>query len=268
MTATQFLVVGAGPTGLGCATALATNAASVTVVDRIPVTGGSAGWDDPDVVRFTEAARRAGVRLLLGETALRWNGARLLVTGPGAIKQLPGTHLFFAGGLRPATAANLSIDGDRPAGVFPATVAEHLLDAGVKLWDTAVVVGDGPWAHNVALACRKLGTRVIAVAETDHAEPPTWADEHRPRPDTITIVGRNRVNATRLRTSSGAIDVLCDAVVLAAAPRPNRNVSGALLDGDTGVTFLQPTQPHSPLDRYQAGRAAAQAWFDTNGELR
>lgn len=267
MTGARFLVVGAGPTGLGCATALAEHA-PVTVVERIPVTGGTAGWDDPDIVTVTRAARQAEVRLLLGETALRWDGSHLLVAGPGTIRRLPGTHLFFAGGLRPATAANLAIDGDRPAGVVPATVAEHLLHAGVKLWSTAVVIGDGPWAHPVGLACRKLGTRVVAVAENDQAAPPIWADEHHPRPDTITVVGRDRVGAVRLRTPAGALDVACDAVILAAAPRPNRNVGGALLDGDAGVTFLQPARPRSPLDRYHAGRAATEAWLDTNGEPR
>jgi NAD(P)-binding Rossmann-like domain len=287
MTGAQLLVVGAGPTGLGCATVLAAHA-SVTVIERIPVTGGTAGWDDPDVVAFTKAARRADVRLLLGETALRWDGTHLLVAGPGAIRRLPGAHLFFAGGLRPATAADLSIDGDRPAGVVPATVAEHLLQAGVKLWNTAVVIGDGPWAHPIGLGCRKLGTRVVAVSQTDHAQidhaqtdqaqtdharddhdkSPAWADEHHPRPDTITVVGRDRVRSVRLRTPAGEVDLPCDAVVLAAAPQPNRNVAGALLDGDAGVTFLQPTRPDSPMDRYDAGRAATRAWLDTNGDLR
>jgi NADPH-dependent 2,4-dienoyl-CoA reductase/sulfur reductase-like enzyme len=267
MTSTRFLVVGAGPTGLGCATALAAYA-PVTVIERIPVTGGTAGWDDPDVATFTQAVRKSDVRLLLGETALRWDGTHLLVAGPGTIRRLPGTHLFFAGGLRPAAAADLSIDGDRPAGIVPATVAEHLLQSGVKLWNTAVVLGNGPWAHHVGLACRKLGTRVIAVAESDNVEPPAWADEHHPRPDTITVVGRERVSTLRMRTPAGELDVPCDGVVLAAAPRPSRNVDGALLDGDAGVTFLQPIRPHRPLDRYNAGRAVAQAWLDTNGDLR
>ena len=267
MTDSKFLVVGAGPTGLGCASELAGHG-TVTVIERIPVPGGTAGWDNPNVVAVTETARRAGVQFLLGETALRWDRTNLLVVGPGTVRHLPGDHLFFAGGLRPATAANLSIDGDRPAGVLPATVAEHLLHSGVKLWDTALVVGDGPWVHHVGLACRKLGTRVIAVTENDHGGLPEWADEHHPWPDTLTVVGRERVSAVRLRTSVGEVAVSCDAVVLAASPRPNRNVNGALFDGDADVTFLQPVQPDDTLERYHAGRAAARAWLDENGDLR
>ena len=53
--------------------------------------------------------------------------------------------------------------GDRPAGVVPATVAEHLLDTGVALWRTVVIVGDGPWAPRVAERARRLGARIIAV---------------------------------------------------------------------------------------------------------
>ena len=266
MTGPEFVVVGAGPTGLACATVLAGHG-PVTVVERIPVTGGTAGWDDRHVVTATETARRAGVTFLLGETALRWDRTQLLVVGPGTVRHVPGTHLFFAGGLRPATAADLAIDGDRPAGVLPATVAEHLLHAGVKLWGTAVVVGDGPWAHHVGRACRTLGTRVVAVC-ADRGGASAWADEHHPWPDTLTVVGRDRVRAVRLRTAAGEVAVATDAVVLAASPRPNRNVDGAVVDGDAGVTFLQDVDPHDPLDRYDAARAATQAWLDTNGDLR
>ena len=69
----------------------------------------------------------------------------------------------------------------------------------------------------------------------------------------------------RLHTPAGERDIRCDAVILAADPRPNRNVEGALCDGAPGVTFLQPTRPHRPAGRYQAGRAAARDWLSTNG---
>ena len=47
MTA-PLLVIGAGPTGLGCATELAT-ARPVELIDRIPVPGGEAGWGTGEV---------------------------------------------------------------------------------------------------------------------------------------------------------------------------------------------------------------------------
>lgn len=258
-----FLVVGAGPTGLGCARALIEHG-DVVVVERIPVTGGTAGWDDRDVVRSTRELRAAGADFALGETALRWNGRELLLAGPGRFRSLAGRHLFFAGGLRPATLADLRVDGDRPAGVVPATVAEHLLQAGVKLWNRVVVIGDGPWARTVAHECRDLGTRVIAVADLTASSTP-WADEHHDRPAGLTISGGSRVEGVRLRNPTGDVTIACDAVVLAADPRPNRNVEGALLEGSTGVTFLQDVAPTGFPDRFLAGRAAARLWLTENG---
>lgn len=257
---TPYLIVGAGPSGLGCATALAREA-PVLLFDRIPVTGGTAGWADPHIRRFTEAATSSGVQLRLGESALRWDGRHLLVAGPGRFERIEGRHLFFTGGLRPATVANLHIEGDRPAGVIPATVAEHLLHAGVRLWRTAVILGDGPWAKSVADACRHLGTRVVAVSDTAD-----WGDERHDWPDQLSIAGRDRVRHLRLRAPAGhELDIVCDAVVLAADPRPNRNIEGALLEESTGVTFFQPVDPSEPVARYQAAQRAAQEWLSTNG---
>ncbi|WP_377644960.1 FAD-dependent oxidoreductase [Oryzobacter terrae] len=265
MTA-DYLVVGAGPTGMGCATALAARGTTL-VLDRIPVTGGTAGWDHPDVLSYTKALKDAGAHLRLGQTALRWDGAALLVTGPGLVDSLPGRHLFIAGGLRPATAANLGVVGERPAGVLPATVAEHLLQARVRLWDHAVIVGDGPWASHVAHACRRLGTKVTALHLLDDAtSPPTWGDEVVSVAGSLTVHGTTRVAALEFETPSGRGRLACDAVILAADPRPNRNVEGALLDGASGVTYLQPTQPLSVQGRYAAGLVATKAWLEKNGD--
>src|SRR5262249_52933543 len=133
MTA-PYLVIGAGPTGLGCAAELV-KVHPVELIDRIPVPGGEAGWSTPELTARVADARRRGVRFRLGTTAVRWEPGRLLVAGPGKIEWLPGERLFYAGGLRPATAADLFITGDRPAGVLPATVAHHLLAAQNRLWD-------------------------------------------------------------------------------------------------------------------------------------
>jgi hypothetical protein len=165
-------------------------------------------------------------------------------------------------GLRPATAANLCIDGDRPAGVHAATVAEHLLRTRVRLWDTVVILGDGPWSHPVAAMCRRLGTRVIAIA--DRA---VWADQRIDPAPRLSVVGRERITAVRLRRSTGDITVGCDALVLAADPRPNRNVTGALTEGDDNVVFHQPARPLGPEDRFQAGAHAMRTWLQTSGGI-
>lgn len=256
-----FLVVGAGPSGLGCAWELA-NHGDVVVVDRIPVTGGNAGWSGPVVRRLTDDVLSRGARLRLGETAMRFDGATLTVATPSGFDQIGGRAMVFAGGLRPATAANLCIDGDRPAGVLAATVAEHLLDTGVRLWHTVAIFGDGPWSRPVAMMCRRLGTRIIGIAERA-----SWADERLDPAPRLSVVGRQRITGVRLHRSTGDLTVNCDALVLCDDPRPNRNVTGALTEDDDNVVFHQPVRPADPKDRFQAGAAAMRAWLHTSGGI-
>jgi hypothetical protein len=262
MTA-PFAVVGAGPSGLGCAAALAAGG-PVVLIDRIPVPGGTAGWDGREIRDYVRRVRRLGARMRLGETALRWDGRRLLLAAPGRAGWLDAAGLFVACGLRPATLADWRVTGDRPAGVIPATVAEHLLQAGVRLWTTVVVAGDGPWAAPVARSARRLGTRVIAISDrADHGD---WADERHPRPKQWSIAGRDRVTGIRLEGEAGVTELACDGVVLAGDPVPARNIDGAVLAGAAGVTFVQPLTPPDPAGRFHAARDAAQRWLRTYRE--
>ena len=288
MTTPPFLVVGAGPSGLGFATELGRHG-PVILLDRSPVAGGAADGAQADVRRFIAAARQRGVELRLGESALRWEAprgetprgetprgevprgevprgeaprgenGRLLVAAPGRIEPVAGRHLIFAGGLRPATAADLNITGDRPAGVVAGPLAEHLLRAGVRLGQTVVILGDGPWARPVAERARALGTRVVAV--TDSGD---WGDERFGWPTRLSVAGRDRVTHLRLHTSRAPVDVRCDAVVLAADPRPDRTVEGALAEGAPAVTFHQPLRPHGARQRYELAVRSAREWLAAN----
>jgi hypothetical protein len=288
MTA-PFAVVGAGPSGLGCATVLAAEG-PVVLIDRIPVPGGTAGWDGREIRGYVRRVRRLGVRMRLGETALRWDGGlrldggrgdggrgdggRLLLVGPGRAEWVEAAGLFVACGLRPGTLADGRVTGDRPAGVVPATVAEHLLQAGVRLWSTVAVAGDGPWAAAVGRSARRLGSRVIAIGG-DGAEGAVgavggawaeWADEHYPRPKQWSIAGRDRVTGIRLEGEAGVTELACDGVVLAGDPAPARNIDGAVLPGAAGVTFAQPLTPLDPAGRFDAAQEAAHRWLRTYRE--
>lgn len=141
----RVAVVGAGPSGLGCALALA-DSMPVTLIDRIPVVGGETGWRDPMMTDLARQALDRGVDMALGSAALRWDGERLLLAEPGRIGWLSASTLFYAGGLRPGTSCDLGITGDRPAGVVPATVALHLLETRVQLWQNVSwsVLAPGP----------------------------------------------------------------------------------------------------------------------------
>ena len=315
MTTPPFLVVGAGPSGLGFATELGRHG-PVILLDRSPVAGGAAGEAQADVRRFTAAARQRGVELRLGESALRWEtphgetphgetphgetphgetphgetphgeaprgetprgetprgetprgeipreeaprgeNGYLLVAAPGRIEAIGGRHLIVASGLRPATAADLNLTGDRPAGVVAGPLAGHLLRAGVRVWQTVVILGDGPWARPVAERARALGTRVVAV--TDSGD---WGDERFSWPARFSVAGRDRVTHLRLHTSRAPVDVRCDAVVLAADPRPNRDIDGALAEGAPAVIFHQPLRPYGARQRYELAVRSAREWL-------
>jgi len=194
MTA-PYLVVGAGPTGLGCAAELAT-AHPVELIDRIPVPGGEAGWSTPEITALVEAAR------------------------------------------------------------------EHLLTAQTRFWHRLAVIGDGPWARTVAAHARAGRSAVVGI--TPGCDAPEWADEAITQATQIVIVGRDRVRAVRVCAKHQWTEVACDGVVLAASPRPNRNVTGALDEASPGVAFVQPVDAISVAERSGIGRSTARRWITAN----
>jgi cation diffusion facilitator CzcD-associated flavoprotein CzcO len=213
-----IVVVGAGVSGLAVAGRLARGGERVTLVDRLPVPGGVLGDGHPAVRRLFAACR--GVALELGMTALRWSGEAVTIAGPRGVRDLPARHLVHAGGTRPSTPAELRLAGARPAGVLPAPVAIHLVEAGAMLGRRVAVLGEGAWASAVVAALEHQGaSEVTRVAAPEPGS-------------TLLLRGRVRVDALG--------DVACDCVVLAARERPLRNVDGAVLEGAAGVSFVQP----------------------------
>lgn len=257
---TTCLVVGAGPSGLACAAALArTPGARVVLIDRIPVTGGETGWEEPHVRRLTARAEAAGVELRLGAIATRWQDHRLLLISPLGVERLRADHLFYAGGRRPATQADLGITGQRPAGVLPATVVEHLLTTRVALWKRPLIIGNDTWAAPLAATLRHAGCTVLGLGETD------WADEHFPT-GRVEVLGTHRVEGVRVHSAAGLTGITCDGIVLAAEARPNRNIDGALFDDADGVTFVQPLTADGAVERAAEAAAITRSWILAQGE--
>lgn len=245
----RIVVVGAGIAGLAAAAALADDRA-VTLIDRLPAVGGESGFEHP-VVRSLEAACRDGnASFLLGATALRWSSGRLLVAAPGSIRWLDADRLVFAGGCRPSTAAELRLTGSRVAGVVSATVAIHLLDAGVRLGRNPVLLGETDFAAEVAGRLRRTGTLVRVVAPEDAATP-AYADEWWPGWRGSRARGTGRVRELEIARGDRREWLACDAVILADGVRPLRNVDGALADPDP-ATFIQLATPHATVDEVVA----------------
>lgn len=252
----RVVIVGAGIAGLAVAAELAADGA-ITLIDRLPVVGGECGFEHP-VVRSLEAAcRNGGASFLLGTTALRWSSGRLLVAAPGSIRWLEADRLLFAGGCRPGTAAELRLAGSRLAGVVSATVAIHLLDAGVRLGRNPILLGETDFAAEVASRLRRTGTRVRVIA-SEAASTPGYADEWWPGWRGSRARGAGRVRELEIARGDRQEWLACDAVILADGVRPLRNVDGALADPDP-VTFIQLAAPHVTVDEVVAHARATAA---------
>jgi NADPH-dependent 2,4-dienoyl-CoA reductase/sulfur reductase-like enzyme len=233
------LVVGAGLAGLAAARTLRRRH-RVVLIDRLPVAGGVMAHQDGPAHRLQAECRAAGVTFRLGATALRWSDERrLLVADPAGFEWLGGERLILAGGLRPATPAELGIVGDRVSGVFPATVAFHLLEAGVTLGRRTVVAGAGHWAARICGLLQRRGSRVTLLPDAE--QPLAPAAETWPGWRVVATHGMARLQAVTVAHGESTARLLCDALVLAAQMHPMRNVDGAVLDGGhPGLSFLQP----------------------------
>jgi NADPH-dependent 2,4-dienoyl-CoA reductase/sulfur reductase-like enzyme len=229
----RIVVVGAGIAGLAAALELAPSG-EVELVERLPEVGGTWGFEHPLVAELRRRCVEVGVRLTLGVTALRWRERRLLLVGPGERAWREADHLVFAGGTRPATAAELPLFGARLAGVFAGTVAHHLLEGRIDLGERPVVCGDGYWAD---LVLAELGGAVrsirVGAASATNPELGLWSDW---RP--VAVRGRDRVTELVVGRGDEERALACDCVVLAGDQRPLRNVDGAITEA-ADVTFVQ-----------------------------
>jgi hypothetical protein len=249
-------VVGAGLTGLACATALAAGVRPV-VIDRIPVAGGVHGWDRAETRAERAAAERAGAVLHLGETAIRWDGAELVVMGPEGVRRIAASVLVVAAGARPLGRAELGLAGPRPAGILPATVACHLSETGLLIGRRPAVLGGGDWAARAASHLLAAGAEAVQVVAPDGPLRP-FPSDGRVQVQTaraLAVEGGPRVSA--LITEAGP--VACDALVLAHGLAALRNVDGAVWEGRR-VVYAQPVADPMTVQAAQAaGRAAAAA---------
>jgi len=259
----DLLVVGAGVSGLTVAGEVGRRA-SVTIIDRLPSVGGVLGYEHPVIRELQHEVSDRQVEQLLGTTALRWVGNRLLVAGPRGIEWIAAASLAFCGGSRPSTAAELGVGGDRPAGVYSAPVAIHLMEAGARLGNAVVMVGSSDWSARAADHLARQRADVVAVLETGETPRPgtkrIWWDWH-----LLEVHGTARVSHVLLARDGFRQRISCDAVVLGGRLKPLRNVDGAILGG-RDVTYVQPVADVTRAREVEAeSREAARQWLATMG---
>jgi pyruvate/2-oxoglutarate dehydrogenase complex dihydrolipoamide dehydrogenase (E3) component len=258
----RIAVVGAGPSGLGCANELAMNH-DVILIDRLPVIGGESGWRETSVLQFASKAHELGILFELGSMAIRWDGVNLLIVGPLGTKEISADHLFFAGGVRPATSAEIGISGDRPAGVIPASVALHLLESEVLLWKNTIVIGHGQLALKVISAITHYGgvcTNIVADAVETNTNNRQITNATK-----MKVHGRARVDKFECEVNGENLQFECDGIILAGPLIPNRNLEGALIEPSKNVTFVQDINGSTPESRYENGSSVARNWTKAQG---
>jgi len=258
----DLVVVGAGISGLTLAGELGAHR-SVTLIDRLPAVGGVLGYEHPLVRELQSIVDARHVDVLLGTTALRWVDRRLLVAGPRGIEWIAAHRLVFSGGTRPSTAAELGIGGDRPAGLFSATVAIHLMEARVLLGQAVVLVGSGDWAARAEDHLCRSGAKMAARLNGD--EPHRRGDDEWDGWRLLEVHGAARVSHVIVARDRFRQRISCDAVVLGARPKPLRNIDGAIVDG-VDVTFVQPTASTTAAQNVEIfARKAAASLLATGG---
>jgi NADPH-dependent 2,4-dienoyl-CoA reductase/sulfur reductase-like enzyme len=257
----EVAVAGAGVAGLTAAAELAGAGHRVTVLDRVPVTGGVLGYKLELVRELTARAASSGVTFTLGTTALRWRDGRLLAAGPAGIAWTRPAHLVVCTGHRPQTLAEMQVGGARLSGVLPVTAAVHLLESGAQLGRRIAVLGDGWWSRRLA-AHVGSGTAVIGISPA-LAAPLDFATERWPGWRATRLRGTDRVTGVFVTRDGASQLVSCDAVVTAQATVPYRNVDGALQPAPSAPAFVQPlasTAEHTIEAAREAVAIIASQW--------
>ncbi len=176
-------VVGGGPAGMAAALAAAERGGRVLVVERNPRLGGilrQCIHDGFGLIRFREQltgpeyagrygelVRASGVDVLTGAMAIRLTPERELtcVTRAG-VQTLRAGAVVLATGCRERTRGALGLPGDRPAGIYTAGVAQHLVNIqNIRIGSRAVILGSGDIGMIMARRLTLEGLEVLCVLE-------------------------------------------------------------------------------------------------------
>jgi sarcosine oxidase subunit alpha len=201
------LVVGAGPSGMAAACALARRGRRVEVVDDDLQGGGSLGgltgaarrpWE-PIVSAFRDAVSRGDVQLRPGSPAAGVYGDDVLVASADGVEVVTARTLVLATGAHDGA---VPFEGNDLPGIVSARAAGRLLSHGVRLGAREVVVvlpGAGPFG--AAYAAGRPDARVV---------------EGRP----VRAAGTTRIRRVTVATEGGELDLACDGLVVDAPGAP------------------------------------------------
>lgn len=186
----DVIVIGAGPSGLSCATELSRRGMSVTVIDRDEAPGGVPRYTDhlgyglsdlrllsgPAYARrLADQAEAAGVELRCRSTATDVIPApghvTVEVTSPTGRANLRARAIVLATGCRERPRAARLIPGARPPGIYTTAWLQRAAMNGTFLGRRAVIVGAEHVSYSAVLTLAHAGCRTVAMV--------THEDRHR-----------------------------------------------------------------------------------------
>jgi len=286
---TDIVVLGAGPAGLAAACAAAEAGARVLVLEREDRPGGilkQCIHDGFGLVRFREQltgpeyalrdADRLGrlgatvmLEVFVSSTRRMQNGFELTCVDRGGVRTVRATALILATGCRERTDRQVFVQGDRPAGIYTAGLAQYMINIqGMLPGRRAVILGSGDIGLIMARRMTLEGMDVVAAHEVK-PEPSGLSRNIRQcledydipleLSSTVTAVhGRKRVERVTVASVDDSMrpiagterDEACDTLILSVGLIPENELAQSLgvpLDPATKGPFVDQTM-HTLVD--------------------
>jgi NADPH-dependent 2,4-dienoyl-CoA reductase/sulfur reductase-like enzyme len=266
---TKLTVIGAGPAGLSAAAAAAERGVKhVTIIDRHPQPGGllpqcthkgfglkkyGEELTGPEYAqRLIHRAIEAGVKFRLNEEVTNLVIASEAKQSTAAISGEKSITIL-ATGCRERPIGALPITGTRPAGIFTAGAAQHMINiSGLTVGKRAVILGAGDIGMIVARLLVQKGTEVVCVAEQND-KPSGIAKYNRECLDAYKIPLLTNTTITKVEgetrlesvTLSDKTKIPCDTLIISAGLIPERELlsdTGFVIAGSDPQSLTSNTQ--------------------------
>lgn len=286
---TDIVVLGAGPAGLAAACAAAEAGARVLVLEREDRPGGilkQCIHDGFGLQRYREqltgpeyALRDADRLHRLGSTVMLAvfvsstkrveGGFELTCVDRSGLRTVRAPALILATGCRERTDRQVFVQGDRPAGIYTAGLAQYMINVqGILPGRRAVILGSGDIGLIMARRMTLEGIDVVAAHEAKPEPSALARNVHQCLDDygiplelssTVTAVhGRKRVERVTVASVDQSMrpiagterDLACDTLILSVGLIPENELAQSLgvpLDPATRGPFVDQTM-HTLVD--------------------